>query len=882
MTPERWRRITEVFHLARARDVVARAALLDEACAGEAALRADVEEMLAADGEAGRFGDTPGLAVAEPTACLAPGAQFGLYRIDALIGSGGMGEVYRAHDGRLDRDVAIKLLSATTVRDSDARLRLLREARSAAALNHPHVCTIYEVGETDGHAYIAMELIAGNSLDKLIPSGGLPLEEILRYGLQIADALVHAHQRGIIHRDLKPANVMISASGVAKVLDFGLAKVLPLAEQSRLELTARHTAEGLVMGTAPYMSPEQALGRIIDERSDIFSFGGLLYEMASGNPAFNGVTAMEVVDAVLHAQPQGVSGVRRDLPADVSQVIQKALAKDPAERYQHMSELATALRRRVDAPIARASSPVPKNPVIRSVTAAAFAAAALLAAVVWIGVPAVRDTSVTGSPVTFADVTTGKTRVVVFPFENLTRQPDDDWLASVLSDSLTYGMQSLDNLLLVSRAGVAEAYREHSVREADRLDPNVVERLSRNLNVRYYVHGTYEKIGDQISVVARLMEIGTGEKAHETVTDRLDNLLQIEGALTRSFADSLESGNAPTRRRPETTSLAAYRAITEGRGLYAFGQWKAALEAFKRAVDLDPEYAEAWALLGKAYARLAAPATVAVGDPVEEYLSLAMAAARRAIHLDNSSYEAHLSLALAYRESAQIEPWRAAAQDAIALNPSFAEAYAALGDSYAEQPTGGCDRVRDTSRAVSYYRQALRIDPNVVSYYFNLAMHLRFAGRFDEALQVADEALRVFPTFRPIRRAKAIVLMELGRLDEAEDLLREAMANGAPRFDDHVHLAVIELKRGRPEAAAIGFQKIVPAWGHHIRMQIARHYFAAELPGPALAHLEARVRSEPACAQWLLTTESPYWAIIRANPQARALLARYDARAPSP
>ena len=228
MTPERWRRITEVFHLARARDDVARAAVLDQACAGDLGLRAEIEEMLAAEGQAGRFGEAPLLGLAGEAARLEPGAQFGVYRIDLLIGAGGMGEVYRAHDARLDRSVAIKVLSSTTFRNGDARRRLLSEARSAAALNHPHVCTIHKVGEVDGQAYIAMELIEGTPLDRLIPANGLCVEDLLRYGLQILEAIAHAHQRGIIHRDLKPANVMISASGISKILDFGLATAGPI------------------------------------------------------------------------------------------------------------------------------------------------------------------------------------------------------------------------------------------------------------------------------------------------------------------------------------------------------------------------------------------------------------------------------------------------------------------------------------------------------------------------------------------------------------------------------------------------------------------------------------------------------------------------------
>jgi TolB-like protein/Tfp pilus assembly protein PilF len=868
MTPERWRRITAIFHLARARDADARVAILDEACGDDLTLRSDVEEMLAGDEQAGQFGDGPVLAVA-PAPRLEPGAQFGAYRIDALIGAGGMGEVYRAHDTRLDRDVAIKVLSKDVSADADRRL--LSEARSAAALNHPHVCTIYEVGETDGHTYIAMELIEGAPLDRLIPAAGFPLADILRYGAQVADAIAHAHERAIVHRDLKPANVVVSNLGLAKVLDFGLAKALPVAAQPRVQLNATDTAAGLIAGTASYMSPEQLRGSAVDDRSDIFSFGALLYEMATGMRAFTGRTPIEVLGAVLHELPEPVSTLRRDVPPGLSNVIKKALAKNPEERYQRISDMARDLRMLEETAPHQWSKPT-------------TGAAAMVVAVslMWLAVPGGSEKPAGApAPLTITDVTAGKTRVAVLPFENLTRRAEDDWLANAFSDSLTFGLQPLDKLLFVSRASIAEAYREHSVREPDRLDPETIERLSKVLNVRYYVHGTYQRIGDRIRVVARMTEIGAGViKAQESVTDRVDNLLQIEDALARRFASSLESGSAIARRRPETVSLKAYQAITEGRGLYASARWEPAHESFKRAVDLDPDYAEAWALLGKSYARLAAPSIVAE-DSVHEYQSHALAAAKRAIELDPSSYEASVALALAYRATSQVDRWRAAAHDAVAINPRFSEAYALLGDSYADNAYYGCGRDRDSRLAVSYFRQALRLDPTVIAYHYNFSGALRWDGRFEEALAAANEGIRIHPGNRPMRRGAARALVALGRTDDAERMLREAMADDGPTVEDQIQLAIIDLKRGRLDAAANGFRKFVPRSGYFWRPEIAWHYLEAGLPVQALEHLNETFRIDPACAQWLMSTQSPYWTAIRANPQARALLEKYRAAPPT-
>ena len=265
------------------------------------------------------------------------GQTLGHYRIDAKLGEGAMGVVYRAHDEQLDRDVAIKVLPAGSFRDATARARLLREARTASKLNHPHICTIHEVGEADGQAYIAMELVEGQSLSARLAGGALPVEQVLRYGLQLADALAHAHERGIIHRDLKSANVIITPEGRAKVLDFGLAKRLSgeqLAEATTQTMDSL-TGPGAVVGTLAYMAPEQLRGQPADARSDVWALGVVLYEMAAGQRPFQGQTGFELSSAILSQPPAplrpGPSGA---LPAELGAVIARCLEKEPAQRYQ--------------------------------------------------------------------------------------------------------------------------------------------------------------------------------------------------------------------------------------------------------------------------------------------------------------------------------------------------------------------------------------------------------------------------------------------------------------------------------------------------------------------------------------------------------------------
>ncbi len=278
---------------------------------------------------------------------LVPGTRLGPYEVIGALGSGGMGEVYRARDTRLDREVAIKVRPAHLSSDPDLRKRLEREARAASALSHPNICAVYDVGEEHGCYFIAMELIDGRTLSRIIDRHPMPLQEVLRLGIQVADALEAAHKRGIVHRDLKPANILVTKRGDAKVLDFGLAKQLGIAENAAATATTQTvlTSREEVLGTVPYMSPEQAQGKEVDTRSDIFSFGAVLYEMSTGRRAFEGGTAALICAEILRGEPIPLQDLNPTYPVELQRVIDKALEKDRAERYQSANELMIDLRR---------------------------------------------------------------------------------------------------------------------------------------------------------------------------------------------------------------------------------------------------------------------------------------------------------------------------------------------------------------------------------------------------------------------------------------------------------------------------------------------------------------------------------------------------------
>ncbi len=346
------KRIEELYHLALGKPKEERTAFLAEVCGSDEALHRELQSMIEALEKAGGFMELPALEHAARLAGqagsqLLAGHQLGPYRVGPLLGRGGMGEVYRAVDTRLDRPVALKLLPAEVSGNPDRLHRFIREAKAASSLNHPNIATIHEIGEAEGWHYIAMEYVEGETLEARIRKQSLKLAEILDLGIQAADALETAHKKGIIHRDIKPANLMLTPEGRVKVLDFGLAKRLHL-EQSAKDMpasTESYTVSGLILGTVEYMSPEQVLGRDVDQRTDLFSLGVVLYDMVAGRLPFHGASPTETMDQILHAEPAAFARFNHRIPAGLEQIIRKCLEKDRELRYQHASDLCADLKR---------------------------------------------------------------------------------------------------------------------------------------------------------------------------------------------------------------------------------------------------------------------------------------------------------------------------------------------------------------------------------------------------------------------------------------------------------------------------------------------------------------------------------------------------------
>jgi serine/threonine protein kinase len=353
MTPERWQQIDKLLGQALEQEPERRAAFLDQACAGDDELRREVASLLQAHGQAGSGLSTPAFGPVNQqsgnsvqTFQTLMGQSLGHYQILSRLGEGGMGIVYKARDQHLDRFVAIKVLPPQLVADPDRKRRFVQEAKAASALNHPNIITIHDIARDNGRDFIVMEYVEGKTLGESIPRRGMKLEEALKVAIQMADALAKAHAEGIIHRDLKPGNIMLTEEGLVKILDFGLAKLVENPLQGKEESTGTvqpRTAEGMIVGTASYMSPEQAAGKPVDARSDIFSFGSILYEMVTGQRAFQGDSAMSTLAAILNQDPKPAREVARTLPYDLEKIMARCLRKDPARRFQHMADLRVAL-----------------------------------------------------------------------------------------------------------------------------------------------------------------------------------------------------------------------------------------------------------------------------------------------------------------------------------------------------------------------------------------------------------------------------------------------------------------------------------------------------------------------------------------------------------
>jgi tetratricopeptide (TPR) repeat protein/predicted Ser/Thr protein kinase len=705
----RWRRVRELFDDIVERDPAERLARLGVTCEGDPELRREVESLLAHD-EAPD--DTIENIVAEAAQDAVAGdgrhgtspvpAIIGHYHIIQKLGEGGMGEVFLAEDTTLGRRIALKLPATPLATDADARARLLREARAAATLNHPHVCVVHDVGEgPDGRPFIAMEYVEGETLAARITRGRLPPEEVIKLGREAADALQEAHAHGVVHRDLKPSNIILTPHGI-KLLDFGLASV------ARDPLLAREPDAGAFMGTIRYMSPEQARGEELDHRTDLFSLGVLLYEAATGRLPFDGDTPRAVRTATLEATPAAPTRIASDLPAGFDRIMARALAKNRDERYRTATELG--------ADLARLGSRARRAWIVWAVAAAALVAVAIYALVA--GLTMSRP----------AEAPHEKQTILVAGFSNTTGDPSFD---GTLREVLMEQVQQTPFIRVFPEAGVRETLRLMARAPDEPLTPPIAKEIAVRRGIPAWIAGSIAPLGNHyvVSLVATSSMSGDVLARERVEVERKAQVLAALGRLTVQLrlklgesASTIQKFSTPVE-QATTASLDALKAYALGAEQSRRGDYPTAASLFQRAVQIDPDFA----LAHQAFAR---------DELNSNYSDRVVAAATRAFELRaRVTAREQASIVVFYHRSVtgDLDQAIAAASMWKRTYPSEWRPYHALADLYWS--------IGAYEKALEAAREAVRLNPDVAAAYSNLAGALYALERFDEAREVYRQAM---------------------------------------------------------------------------------------------------------------------------------------------
>jgi serine/threonine protein kinase/Tfp pilus assembly protein PilF len=809
-----WENLKEIFHSAVMLPTNERAAYLDEACNGDLSLRRRVEELLRSHEETGNFVDTPAYQAAAEMLTkgleLKAGSTVAHYRVLSLLGEGGMGRVYLAEDTKLHRKVSLKFLSADVTKDHERLRRFEQEARAASALNQPNIITIHEIGEEDGHQFIAIEFIDGQTLRERLRSP-LDLDESLEIAIQVASALAAAHRVNIVHRDIKPENIMIRKDdGLVKVLDFGLAKMSVLRRATmdpEADTQLRNTAPGVVMGTAAYMSPEQARGETVDERTDIWSLGVVLYEMIAGCSPFVASTSNEIISAILSREtPAPLTRYSRLVPERLEEIVEKALTKNKDERYQTSKDLLIDLKRlqqtlqlkaaserstspdRIvsavtdgQATVSKAETSASRTPQASSaeyivnqvrshkrVVLLSLALLLLIAAGMFIYAWRSRETAAPSRPEIKS--------LAVLPLENLSGDPSQEYFADGMTEALISNLSQIKALKVISRTSVM---RYKGSRES-------LPIIAQALGVDAVIEGSVQRSGGRVRVTAKLVPATTDAAIWSRNYEReVSDILKLQSDVAQAIAAEVRVQLTPD----EQNRLASARPIDpKAHEAYLLGRYhlaklnesdlSRAVDYFKEAIRIEPDFAAAYAGLSRAWSERG----IWGGKSYIEVETPAREAARKALQIDPANSSAHTSMCM------------------ILINYDF-----------------------NYSAAEEQVRRAIEIDPGSAEAHVAYGWLLQVLGRYEEVLEQMEKAEQLDPASSQIQGDFGRMLYRARKYDEAEKHLKRSIELDPNNYGSYGRLGDVYIEMGRFGDAVAMFEKsrsIQPQGAHALRLAV--------------------------------------------------------------
>jgi len=813
MEPERWSKIEGLYQAALERDKSARDAFLANACAGDDALRREVESLLAHDEQAGNFLETPAIEIAAEALALEnsdlpSAAERGQrlaqttvshYRIREKLGGGGMGVVYKAEDAALGRSVALKFLPDEFSRDPRKLERFRREAWAASSLNHPNICTIYEIGEHEGRLFIAMELVEGQTLAEKLKAGPLPIEEATDISRQIGEALEEAHEHNIVHRDLKPANVMVTPKGRVKILDFGLAKLVrPVEPDAPTEEIALKTQVGTVMGTVPYMAPEQLRGEPVDTRADLYALGGVLYEMATGQRPFPETQTNRLIADILTTLPRPPRELNSQVPAELETVVLKALTKEPSGRYQSARELlvdlgapSTATQRALPTArkVALHPAPVRRTAMILLVVGIGLA---ILASLVLFLVPAVRRHFITAPSV--SQGLPSKKQLAVLPFSVIGGAPGDNAFSRGLAETLAAKLTQISaghSLQVVPVSDLAAQHVE-TARQAQKV-----------FGVNLVLTGSLERAGDRVRISYALVDPSTDRQLNAKIlTLAASDPFGIEDQVVEGSAGMLGLAVQSAQRREVeshgTQAADAFQEYLKGLGyLQNYERTEnidKAIGSFQSALKVDSTYTLAYAALGQAYWRkYGTTENTAWVDRAQESCG-------HAVTLNPKLAATHLCLGIMESGTGQYAQAIGEFKKVLDIEPTSTFAYEGLADAQYH--------LKKFREAEATYRRAISIRPNYWAPYNWLAVLYFNIGDTEKAAEMFRKVTKLAPENHQAFYNLGAADFMLGQWHEAEEMLKRSVAIH-PNATAYSNLGTVIFYEGRFQQSVGYFEKAV-------------------------------------------------------------------------